>query len=191
MYRFLLMLLQHTNASVTSMVAAVPLEEYPLLICLLSEQNQINVIKVIENPDDTVSLDEIYIHLIEICKRFHNPSKEILHTGSQHLPIRFAEDWAPPFSQLILLDQQTDKFRDVAKYFTDGPGRILSIQEITNDKWLNKYQEKKRIIDACMAYVQTEQILFHGCLRAASQAILEHGFSHNLIGIHGNKTKTF
>jgi hypothetical protein len=63
------MLLQDGDADMTAMVAAIPHDEYPLLLCLTVEQGKVNAVKVIQDPDDTMSPDAIYLRLIEIQPR--------------------------------------------------------------------------------------------------------------------------
>jgi len=187
------MLLEYVGVSVTTAVAAIPLDEFPLLLCLLSEQDRkINVIKVIKDLDDTTSPDEIYIRLIEIRAQFDCPSEKMVHYENQHLSICPYKDWFPSPSRLEVVDQQSDEFRKVAAYFSEVPGRIIHVERIENKGWLTVYEKKKRVISDRIGRDHTEQILFHGCLRAASQKILQKGFHHKLIGIHGNtKTKQF
>jgi hypothetical protein len=175
--------------SVTTAVAAIPLDDYPLLLCLLSEQDQINVIKVIKHLDDTSSPDEIYIRLIDIRTQFDCPSERMVHYENQHLSICPDEDWLPSPSQLEFVDQQSDEFRKLADDFSKIPGRIFNVERIQNKGWLIEYEQKKRRISDRIGHDRTERILFHGCLRAASQEILQKGFHYELIGIHGN-TKT-
>jgi hypothetical protein len=180
------MLLQDGDADMTAMVAAIPHDEYPLLLCLTVEHDQVNAVKVIQDLDDTLLLDAIYLRLIEIQERFDGPSKQILHSNTEHLFNRSPRADSSSSSQLILLDQQTEEFLNVANYFTDCPGRIIRVERIENEGWLTKYKQQKKTI---YGHYQTERILFHGCLRTTSQQILRDGFCHEFIGIHGNTKK--
>ncbi|CAF3682108.1 unnamed protein product [Rotaria sordida] len=145
--RFLLMLLEHAGPNATATVVTIPIDEYPQLICLLYDQDQVNAIKVIYNPDDCT--------------------------------------WSPPTSQLHILNQQTDEFRNVASYFTNDHCQIICIERIKNERWCTTYQKEKKTIDERLHFTQTDRVLFHGCLRTASEEILQRGFHQKIVGIHG------
>ncbi|CAF4738866.1 unnamed protein product, partial [Rotaria sp. Silwood2] len=181
---FLLMLLEHVGPQVTAMVAEIPFDNYPQLIGLLFEQNQINATKVIYNLNDSTSTDEIYMRLLNIRERF-NCSMEIFHDEIQNFPIFFSESWSPPASQFQILDKQTDEFRNVASYFNDDHHRIIHVERIENQAWGKIYEEEKEKIDKRICSSQTDRILFHGCLRTASEEILQRGFDKKIVGIHG------
>jgi hypothetical protein len=186
------MLLQYAGMSVTTAVAAIPLDDYPLLLCLLSKEDQINVIKVIKDLDDTMSPDEIYIRLIDIRTQFDCPSKQMVRYENQYLSVYPYEDWLPSPSQLEVVDQHSDEFRKFADDFSNIPGRIIHVERIKNKGWLTEYEKQKTRISDRIGHDPSERTLFHGCLRAASQEILQKGFHRELIGIHGNtKTKQF
>ncbi|CAF0879463.1 unnamed protein product [Rotaria sordida] len=182
--RFLLMLLEHAGPNVTATVVTIPIDEYPQLICLLYDQDQVNAIKVIYNPDDCTSVDEIYMRLLSITERF-NSSMEILKDKIQSFSILSSCSWSPPTSQLHILNQQTDEFRNVASYFTNDHCQIICIERIKNERWCTTYQKEKKTIDERLHFTQTDRVLFHGCLRTASEEILQRGFHQKIVGIHG------
>ncbi|CAF0931273.1 unnamed protein product [Rotaria sordida] len=182
--RFLLMLLEHAGPNVTATVVKIPIDDYPQLICLLYDQGQINAIKVIYNSDDSTSPDEIYMHLLNTREQFNSPM-EIVHNEIHNLSVVFSDSWSPPPSQLQILDQQTDEFRNVASYFADNHFRIVHIERIENKTWRKIYKEEKKTIDKRLCFNQTDCVLFHGCLRKASEEILQRGFNTRIVGIHG------
>ncbi|CAF1124323.1 unnamed protein product [Rotaria sp. Silwood1] len=86
-------------------------------------------------------------------------------------------------SQLQVLDQQTDEFRKVANSFTDDYYQIIPIERIENETWRIIYEEEKKTIDKCHCSNQTDCVLFYGCLRTTSEAILQRGFDNRIVGI--------
>ncbi|CAF1080820.1 unnamed protein product [Rotaria sp. Silwood1] len=182
--RFLLMLLKHVGPKVTAMMAKIPIDDYPQLICFLCEQDQINAIKVISHPDNSSSVDEIYMRLLNLREQFDS-SMEIIHSKIQNSSISFCDSWSPPMSQLHVLDQQTDEFRNVASYFIDNRCQIIRVERIENEIWHNIYKKEKKTIDKRLYSNSTDRVLFHGCLQTASEEILQRGFDKRIIGIHG------
>jgi hypothetical protein len=185
------MLLQHAGCKVTTMVAEIPMDDYPLLLCLLHEHNEINVIKIIGNYDNSTSPDETYIRLIQTRERFDVPPNQVKSNEKQYSSVDKVQNSYRESSELVLLDQQIDEFKNVAHYFTDFPGQIIRIERIENKQWPKTYQKMKNKINTDLGHDRIEQILFHGCLPEASQTILQRGFNNQLIGIHGNKRKRF
>lgn len=68
------MLLKHLGSSYAATVAAIPLEQYPVLLSLTAEQNALVLEQVASDPHDATSLEFVFWKSIEIRDRFTRPT---------------------------------------------------------------------------------------------------------------------
>jgi hypothetical protein len=175
------MLLRYTTKEVARTVDSFSIDAYPLLVCLSVHQGQIDVVSIIEG---TMSRTETIAQLLESRKKFDRRT-ELLHSKPASTNIVLNEN------QFILADvlkpllKRSPTITKITKDFEKSYMQIVRIDQVENGTWLSHYLEQKKMIDTRLDHDQNEQFLFHGCSRSAAENIVQRGFDHKLIGMHG------
>jgi hypothetical protein len=175
------MLFRYTTKEVVTKVASFPIDAYPLLVCLSVHQDQIDVVSVIQG---TMSNAETLACLLEAHKKFDRRT-ELLHSKTLHRNLPSNRNQSTLATVLKSLTEHSPTIQRITKQFENSFMQIVGIDQVENATWLTQYLEQKKIIDARLGHDQTEQLLFHGCSRSAAEEIIQHGFDHKLIGMHG------
>ncbi|CAF3351406.1 unnamed protein product [Rotaria sp. Silwood1] len=175
------MLFKYTTKEVTMTIASYPVDAYPLLVCLSVHQGQIDVVSVIQG---TMSNEETYAVLLETRKKFDHRA-ELSHSKICHTHIISNENQSMPAGVLKLNTEYSSIIERITREFENSFMQIIRIDKVENATWLVQYLEQKKLIDARLGHDQSEQYLFHGCSCSAAEKIIQHGFDHKLIGMHG------
>jgi len=176
------MLSRYTTTEVAKTVASFPMDAYPLLVCLSVHQNQIDVVSVIQG---TMSNAETLAQLLESRKKFDRRT-EFLHSKLVNTNLVSNENRSTLEHILKPLIKRSPTIESITKEFENSYKQIVRIEQVENATWHPQYLEQKKIIAAGLEHDQNEQLLFHGCSRSAAEQIIQHGFDHKLIGMHGN-----
>jgi hypothetical protein len=176
------MLFRYTTKEVATTVASFPIDAYPLLVCLSVHQGQIDVVSVIQG---TMSNAETLAQLLESRKKF-NRRTELLHSKPAHTNLVSNENQSTLEHVLKPLIERSLTIESITKEFENSYKKIVRIEQVENATWLPKYLEQKKIMDTQPGHDQNEKFLFHGCPRSAAEQIIQYGFDHKLIGMHGN-----
>jgi hypothetical protein len=181
------MLLTHTGEGVAAVLDSVPINSYPLLVCLSFTRGQINVETVI---DGTTSSNEAMSFLVQARDAFAS-RLELPHTTGLHMIPVSTEDWRMSASVLTQVAEKSGEFQGVVADFEVGSSTIIRIDRIDNPVWLLQYLSQKQIVDSRVGHNNTERLLFHGCAYSAAEQIVQGGFDHCFIGRHGKNFKPF
>jgi hypothetical protein len=176
------MLLRYTTKEVVTTVASFPIDAYPLLVCLSVHQGQIDVVSVIQS---SMSYTETLAQLLESRKKFDRRT-ELPHSKPVHTNLVSNENQSTLAHVLKPLTEHSSAIKRITKEFENSYMQIIRIDQVENTTWLPQYLEQKKIIDTRLGSTHNEKYLFHGCPRSAAEQIIQHGFDHKLIGMHGN-----
>ncbi|CAF2878944.1 unnamed protein product [Rotaria sp. Silwood2] len=179
------MLFKYTTEAVIMTIISYPLDAYPLLVCLSVHQSQIDVVSVIQG---TMSSEETYTNLLETRKKFDRRA-ELLHSKICHKSIISNEN--NQLMRTVILKPHTEYSSTVEKMirdFQNSSMQIVRIEKVEHASWSIQYFEQKKlmkIINVQSDHNESEKYLFHGCSRSTAEKIIQHGFDHKLIGMHG------
>ncbi|CAF0859878.1 unnamed protein product [Rotaria sordida] len=175
------MLFKYTTKEVTTTIASYPIDAYPLLVCLSIHQNQIDIVSTIKG---TMSSEETFVNLVETRKKFDRRA-ELPHSNICRTNIISNKNQSMPTNVLKSHTKYSPITERIARDFKNSFMQIIRIDQVENEKWLKEYLEQKKLIDVRLGHDNSEQYLFHGCSRSAAENIIQHGFDHKLIGMHG------
>jgi hypothetical protein len=167
---------------VVTTVASFPIDAYPLLVCLSVHQDQIDVVSIVQG---TMSNVETLAQLVESHKKFDRRT-ELPHSKLVHINHVLDENQTILSNVLKPLTERSSIIERITEHFEKSYMQIVRIDQVENARWLSNYLGQKKIINTRLGHDQNEQLLFHGCLRSAAEQIIQHGFDHKLIGMHGN-----
>ncbi|CAF0866700.1 unnamed protein product [Rotaria sordida] len=175
------MLFKYTTKEVTTTIASYPIDAYPLLVCLSIHQNQIDIVSTIKG---TMSSEETFVNLVETRKKFDRRA-ELPHSNICRTNIISNENQSMLANVLKPHTKYSPITERITRDFKNSFMQIIRIDQVENETWLKEYLEQKKLIDVRLGHDNSEQYLFHGCSRSAAENIIQHGFDHKLIGMHG------
>ena len=175
------MLLKYTTREVANTVSSYPVDAYPLLVCLSIHQGQIDIVSVIEG---SMSKAETIAQLVDSRKKFVRRN-ELPHSKAVHGIILSDKNQSAATYLFKSSVERPPTMDEITRKFNNSSMKIVRIDQIENNAWLSEYLKQKTIIDTRLGHDQNERLLFHGCSRSAAKEIIQNGFDHKLIGMHG------
>lgn len=174
--RLLWMLLNHLGHQNAAKVAAIPLENYPVLLSLTVERGSLVLQQVVNDSRHAPSVETVFGESIRIQENFTRPTKPMTNFNDRFVTEASLDAWPPKNDSYEKLSTESEEYRTVAEKFDEKLFEIKSIYRLVRKKSLKNDDETSR-----------KEFLYHGCLRETCRQILIGGFHKNLIGLHGKR----
>jgi hypothetical protein len=165
----------HLGNEVEEIVASSPIDVHPMLICLMYNNGQVEITKIIQGSvsnNDTLDYLKQARNLFD--SRIENPD-----LTDYHLKAVSNEGWSLLSSELKSLQRTSEEFKRIANQFVGQPERVIQIDKIENSSWLFQYLNQKKDIYNHCNHDQIEELLVFPCSQASAQHIIHNGFNND------------
>jgi hypothetical protein len=174
------MLRTHLGNKVEETVTLSPINEYPMLICVMFNNGGVEIANTIKG---NVSHDDTLDFLVEARYKF-DCRIETPHPGNRLCQPVLNDVWSMSSSVLKPIERTSEEFERIASQFVGQTEQVIQIDKIENLSWFSQYLDQKRDIPNHCLNNQFEQILVFRCSQVSAEHILQYGFNNDHKGIY-------